>query len=97
MAIRIALLVIVLMLPGLIVLGVSTHFALLDWRQLQDAYAHYRTVVASGADLRAVFIANAAQETHRLNLFADGVWALQGALLAGVGLVGLCLLGRKQP
>lgn len=89
-------LVVLLMLPGLLVAAVGGYYALVDWHQLQEAYGHYRAVVASEAGLRAVFVANAAQETHRVNLFADVVWALQGALLFGVGLVGVCLLGAER-
>lgn len=89
------LLILLLLVPGLLVVAAGGHFALLDWHQLQLAYAHYRTVAASGADLRAVTIAYQAQSIHRTNLFADGVWALQGALIFAVGLVGLCLLPRR--
>ncbi len=90
------LLIVFVVVPGLLVVGVSGYFALLDWRQLQLAYEHYRAVAASGADLRAVTVAFGAQDIHRTNLFADGVWALQGALIFAVGLVGLCLLPRLR-
>jgi len=89
-------LILLLIIPGLAVVAVSGHFALQDWRQLQLAYDHYRTVVATGADLRAVTIAYQAQSIHRTNLFADGVWALQGAVVFAVGLAGLCLLPRSS-
>jgi hypothetical protein len=89
------LLTLLLIIPGLLVVAVSSHFAVQDWRQLDLAYDHYRAVAASAADLRAVTIAYQAQDIHRTNIIADGVWALQGALLFAVGLVGLCLLPRK--
>jgi hypothetical protein len=89
------LLLTVLLLSGLLVAAVSGHFALQDWAQLQLGYDHYRAVAASSADLRAVTVAYQAQEIHRTNLFADGVWALQGGLIAAVGLVGLCLLPQR--
>jgi len=93
---RHALLITLLVVPGLLVVAVSGYFALQDWQQLQSAYDHYRTVAASGADLRALTAAYQGQEIHRTNLFADGVWALQGALIFAVGLVGLCLLPRQR-
>jgi hypothetical protein len=34
-------------------------------------------------------VAHAEQNTHRINLFADGVWALLGTILAGIGAVQL--------
>ena len=90
------LLILLLVVPGLLVVTASGTFALLDWRQLQLAYDHYRAVTASGADLRAVTVAYQAQDIHRINLVADGVWALQGALIFAVGLVGVCLLPRAK-
>lgn len=89
------LLVVLLVVPGLLVLALSGYFALQDWHQLRLAYAHYHAVTAAG-DMRALFIANAAQETHRVNLFADVVWALQGMAIFGLGLVGLCLLPSRR-
>lgn len=89
------LLVVLLIVPGLLVALASGYFALLDWHQLREAYAHYRVVSVAG-DMRALFIANAAQETHRINLFADGVWALQGVMIFAIGVVGLCLLPARR-
>jgi len=85
-------LTVLLVVPGLIVAAVSAHYALQDWRQLLDAYSQLRAVMSSDAPLRELYAANVAQEIHRINLFADVVWALQGAILFGLGVCGLCLL-----
>ena len=61
-----------------------------DWSQLQATYREYHALAGTNADLRALFIAYSAQSIHRINLFADGAWALLGAILAGMGLHGLC-------
>jgi hypothetical protein len=70
----------------------SHDYALRDWAQLQAAYREYHTLAGTNADMRALFIAYSAQNIHRINLFADGVWALLGAILAGIGLHGLCTM-----
>jgi len=89
---RAVVLVVLLVIPGLVVAAVSAGFALQDWGQLVEAYAQFRAVAASEAPLRELYAANAVQEMHRVNLFADVVWALQGAVLFGLGVCGLCLL-----
>ncbi len=77
-------------LPGSLGVVVFGYYALVDWAALQTAYAHFEQLARSDADLRALFVAEAQQNLHRLNLFADGVWALLSALLVAVGLHGLC-------
>jgi hypothetical protein len=70
------------------------HYALVDWAALQTAYHHYEQVAAGAGDLRAVFVAETGQNIHRINLFADGVWALLSAILGAIGLHGLY---RRKP
>lgn len=82
-------LVLLLVLPGVVTMVFSGYFALLDWAQLQTDYENFRSVSASGADLREVFVAWAAQDLHRVNLAADGTWFLLGSLLMGLGVHGL--------
>lgn len=84
------LLLLLTVLPGLVGVVVFGYYALADWSALQAAYRHYAQVAVNSPDLRAVFVAEAQQNIHRINLFADGVWALLSALLGAVGLHGLC-------
>lgn len=93
--IRRVILLLFLVVPGIMVTAISIHFALLDWSQLQTAYNEFHKQVMIGAGMRDLFVAEAAQNIHRLNLFAEGVWALLGAILAGIGIYGLCLLPAK--
>lgn len=90
----IRLLLFLTVLPGTIGVVIFFYYALVDWAALQKAYANYSQVVASGADLRAVFVAESAQNIHRINLFAEGVWALLAAILAAIGLHGI--VARKD-
>lgn len=82
----------VLVVPGLAILVVFGYFALQDWGELRTAYVNFRSVASGHSDLRAVVLADAMQNMHRLNLMANGVWALMGAILAGIGIHGLCSL-----
>ncbi|NJO19564.1 MAG: hypothetical protein HC838_05160, partial [Spirulinaceae cyanobacterium RM2_2_10] len=43
-----------------------------------------------------LFAAEAQQNIHRLNLFAEGVWVLQSATLAAIALHGLCTVPRRR-
>ena len=89
-------LVLLLILPGLLAVGVFGWFAVQDWGALQEAYRHYRAVAASNPSMQALFAAHAQQDIHRTNLFAEGVWAMLGAILAGIGVHGLCVMPRER-
>ncbi len=89
---KIGLLVALVVAPGLLVTAVSGHYALQDWQQLQQAHARFRVSVAAGDSVRDLQIADAVQNMHRINLFAEVVWALQGMTLLGLGICTLCLL-----
>ncbi len=90
---RIAL-VILLILPGLFGVAVFGYYALQDWSHLQVAYKQYETAARSGS-LRSVTLAFNAQSIHRINLFAEGVWTLLAAILAGIGTHGLCVMPKS--
>lgn len=90
------LLLFLIVLPGVCGFVFCIYFALLDWRILQTAQAHWHHVAAHSKDLSVLFVAEANQNIHRINLFADVVWALMGAILAAIGLHGLCVCGAKK-
>jgi len=78
-----------MVVPGVLGVVIFGYYCLIDWAALQADYAHYVQVAASTADLRAVFIAESQQNIHRINLFAEGVWALLAAILAAIGVHGI--------
>ena len=82
-------LLVLLVLPGVLGVVIFGYYCLVDWAALQADYAHYVQVAASSADLRAVFVAESQQNIHRINLFAEGVWALLAAILAAIGVHGI--------
>lgn len=89
------ILILFLVIPGALVAAICGYFALADYAQLQKGYAHFQSVASSGSDLRTVFVAYAGQDVHRTNVFAEGVWALMGLIIAALGLLGLCGGSRK--
>lgn len=90
------LLLLVLVMPGTAGFAFCIYYALLDWAQLQKAYAQFARVAAGNSDQRTLFIAEARQNIHRINVFADVVWALLCAVLAAIGIHGLCVMVPKQ-
>src|SRR5205085_6166119 len=84
----------VVMLLGLAAILVSEYYLGLDWAALRAAGARFEQLAQQNAGLSALFIAEARGNIHRINCFAEGVGVLLGAILAAIGLHGLCLLQR---
>lgn len=80
---------------GLLTTIVCGGYVLADWTRLSAAYAQFEHLSSTGADLRALFVADAVQNVHRLNCFAEGLGVLIGLLITALGLHGLCLLPRS--
>ncbi|MFE4108713.1 hypothetical protein, partial [Almyronema epifaneia] len=72
---------------GVVVFG---YYSLIDWAALQIAYAKFSEVAKTSPDLATLFAAESQQNIHRVNLFAEGVWTLQSAIFAAIGLHGIC-------
>jgi len=89
-------LVLLLVAPGLTIMVGCGYYLLVDLGALQTSYHHLENLVAQNAELRQLFIADAQQNAHRTNMFAEGVWFLLGALLAGLGVHGLCVMPRRE-
>lgn len=86
------LLLLAVTIAGLSAAVVSGYFLLQDWSALNKAYARFEQLTMSAANLRSLFIAEAEQNAFRINCFADGIGVLLGAILAAIGVHGLCLL-----
>ena len=86
MQFRRAILFFVLVAPGVFGFAFCMFYALQDWAALQKTYAAFAHLAAGNAPLRAVFVADAMQNAHRINLFADVVWALLSAIIAAIGI-----------
>ncbi|HUT76019.1 MAG TPA: hypothetical protein VM221_14425 [Armatimonadota bacterium] len=85
-------LVMFLILPGLAVMLVCGCYLLPEWSALNATHVRLEGLIAQNADLRRLFIVDAQEDLHRINAFAEGVGFLLGALLAGLGVHGLCVI-----
>ena len=91
-------LILLLIVPGLAAMAVCGYYLLGDWSALNATHARFEALVAQNADLRRLFIVDAQEDMHRINAFAEGVGFMLGALLAGLGVHGLCVRPRRaQP
>ncbi len=89
-------LILMLIIPGVAAMMVCAYYLQQDWAGLNAAHARFESLVAQNADLRRLFIVDAQEDLHRINAFAEGVGFMLGALLAGIGVHGLCLLRRRE-
>ena len=80
---------------GLGVVAVSGRYALQDWAALNREYARFEANVRGNADLASLVATEGLQNAFRVNVFADGTWALLGAILAAIGIHGLCVMPRS--
>lgn len=80
-----------IVLLGLLAAAVSGYFVLQDWATLQVAHDRFEALATGGAEMRALFVAEAKQNALRINCLAEGVGVLLGAILAAIGLHGLCV------
>ena len=85
----------VLVLPGVLGFVIFGVYAVIDYAALMQAYGEFARA-ARGGDSTAIFVANASQNIHRINVFAEGVWSLLSALIAAVGIHGLCVMRREE-
>jgi hypothetical protein len=77
---------------GVIVFGYSS---LIDWNALQQAYTNFVNIAKNSPDLATLFTAEAEQNIHRINLFAEGVWTLQSAVVSAIGLHGIYTVSKS--
>ena len=88
------ILLLCVVIPGVIGLLVFGAYAVIDYTALQQAYTQFEHAARS-TWIASIMIADAKQNIHRINLFAEGVWALLSALIAAVGIHGLCVNSSK--
>lgn len=84
------ILLVLTVIPGLTGVFVFGYFALQDWDQLQRDYDYFTALIEQSSTLEALFVAEAQQNVHRINLMADGIWTLLSAILSAIGLHGIC-------
>jgi hypothetical protein len=91
---RRAALFLLVVLPGLAAIFVCGYYLFSDWAALNAAFARFERMATTGADLRALTVAQTMDQVFRINCFADGVGVMLGAILAAIGVHGLCVMPR---
>lgn len=86
-------LLLLVVLPGAALSGISTYFLFPDWAMLTASHQNYQKLAASPTStVRDLAIAEAAENRHRINCFAEGVGALLGGIIFSTGIHGICTL-----
>jgi hypothetical protein len=95
---RLFALLITVVLPGITFASVSTYYLLPEWAALNASVKSYDQVAKSpSSTMRDVFIAQSAENRHRINCFAEGVGVLLGSGIFAIGMHGILTQPRKQP
>jgi hypothetical protein len=92
---RVLLLLSCAIAPGFGAIVLCTFYLFPEWAALDKSYQNYQALAASGATMQALSIAQAAENRHRINCFAEGVGVLLGGIMVSIGVHGLCLLPRR--
>lgn len=98
MSLRVWALLLFAVLPGAVFAGMSASWLFPDWTQLEFSQKRYAELAnqpnPAATDLT---IAEAAENRHRINCFAEGVGVLLGSTIFAIGIHGLCLLPDRSP
>lgn len=97
MNIRSVILFLLLVLPGLGASTISAYYLLPEWTALENSHQNFQKVARSPASgERDLLIAQAAENRHRINCFAEGVGVLLGGVIAAIGIHGICIVPRVR-
>ncbi len=78
-----------LVIPGCAGAILSGYWGYADWLKLAAAERNFQQLASAKASQRELFIAAHRENTHRLNVAAEGVWIGLGLIAAGVGAIGI--------
>jgi hypothetical protein len=93
MSLRLWILLLLVVLPGISLSSSSAYYLFPDWAALDASYRNYQKLAASpNATLRDLAIAEAAENRHRINCFAEGIGVLLGGMILSIGVHGICTL-----
>ena len=86
------------MLPGVALVGSSAYYLFPDWAALDASHRNYQKLAQdSNSTLRDLAIAEAAENRHRINCFAEGIGVLLGGVIFSIGVHGICTLLEPAP
>jgi len=94
---RSLVLLLLVVLPGITASSFSAYYLLPEWAALDASYKSYERVAKSpSSTMRDLFIAEAAENRHRINCFAEAVGVLLGGVIAAIGIHGMCALPKSR-
>ncbi|MEQ8970784.1 MAG: hypothetical protein RIE73_10360 [Coleofasciculus sp. C1-SOL-03] len=97
MMIKSAILLVFVVLPGFAASALSAYYLVPEWVELERHHIYYQKLSQSpSSTMRDLSIAQAAENRHRINCFAEGVGVLLGGIIAAIGIHGLCTLPPKN-
>ncbi len=97
MSSRVFSLLVLVVLPGAMFTGISAFYLFPEWVVLGKSHQNYqRLAQMPTSSLRDLNVAQAAENRHRFNCFAEGVGVLLGGVITSIGIHGLCTLPRQE-
>lgn len=91
------ILLLFVVLPGLGSSAVSAYYLFPDWTALDKSHRNYQRIAQSPTSReRDLLIAQAAENRHRMNCFAEGMGVLLGGVIMAIGIHGLCTLPNQE-
>jgi hypothetical protein len=94
---RVLILLLLVVLPGTSMMALSAYFLFPDWIALNASHRKFEQLSQSpSTTILQLFVAQAAENRHRINCFAEDVGVLLGMAIASIGIHGLCTLPAKN-
>lgn len=84
-------------MPGVATAGIGLYYLFPEWAVLDNSYRNYAKIAKlKTTTINELSIAQAAENRHRINCFAEGVGVLLGGIMAGIGIHGICLQNPRN-
>jgi hypothetical protein len=97
MSSRVLTLLVLVVFPGAAFTGISAFYLFPEWVVLDKSYQNYqRLAQMPTSSLRDLSVAQAAENRHRFNCFAEGVGVLLGGVITSIGIHGICTLPQQR-
>ncbi len=94
---RSLVLLLAVVVPGIAATSLSIYYLIPEWAVLDASYKNYQMVAKSpSSTIRELSIAEAAENRHRINCFAEGVGVLLGGTIAAIGIHGICTQSNRK-
>ncbi len=77
--------------------ALSAYYLFPEWTALTNSQRNFeKTSRSRSVTMPQLFIAQAAENRHRINCFAEGIGVLFGMGIAAIGIHGICTLPNKN-